>query len=57
MNIDKFIFNNYQILPMSPEFISIDTDENGIIPSVIETVFEERIKKGLKLPKVFIIQF
>lgn len=41
-----------QILPMNYNYISIEMDDDGLLPQKIITIFEERIKNRDSLPRV-----
>ena len=37
---------------MAPELISVNMDEDGVLPKDIENIFENRIKEKKQLPRV-----
>lgn len=39
-------------MPLEPEFIGIEQDEDGIIPANIAKICEERQRSGKPMPKV-----
>lgn len=40
------------IKPYNPEILGIPEDEEGTIPEALETLLQDRVAKGLKLPKL-----
>ncbi|CAH2098021.1 unnamed protein product [Euphydryas editha] len=41
--------------PYRPEILGIPEDENGLIPETLESVLEERLTRGLKMPRMMYI--
>lgn len=45
----------FQLKPYSPEIVGIPEDDNGLIPEILDNILGDRVKKGLKMPKVLYI--
>lgn len=45
----------FQLKPYSPEILDLPEDEDGLIPDTLDSLLGERLKRGLKMPKVLYI--
>lgn len=45
----------FQLKPYQPEILGIPEDEDGMIPETLDAVLGDRLRRGLKMPKMMYI--